>query len=104
MMTAMKMKVYNQSGKESGAVDLADSVFALPWNADLVYQVVTSEMANRHRGIAHAKGRGEVRVAAENHGVRREPEELATAQSVLPYGKAEVLRTARLRIKILKKG
>ena len=60
-MTAMKIKVYNQSGKETGTADLPDSVFALPWNADLVYQVVTSEMANRHRGIAHAKGRGEVR-------------------------------------------
>lgn len=57
----MKTKVYNQSGKESGAVDLADSVFALPWNADLVHQVVTSQRANQRQVTAHAKGRSEVR-------------------------------------------
>lgn len=56
----MNVKVYNQSGKESGEMELP-KVFALPWNADLVHQVVTGEMANRRQSVAHAKGRSEVR-------------------------------------------
>ena len=36
-------------------------VFELPWNADLVHQVVTSQAANRRPVVAHAKDRSEVR-------------------------------------------
>lgn len=36
-------------------------VFDLPWNADLVHQVVTSQAANLRQPLAHTKGRGEVR-------------------------------------------
>ncbi|MDP3727562.1 MAG: 50S ribosomal protein L4 [bacterium] len=36
-------------------------VFESRWNADLVHQVVVSQAANRRRGTAHVKGRGEVR-------------------------------------------
>ncbi len=57
----MESKVYNQDGKESGAISLPESVFGLPWNADLVHQVVVSEAANRRNIVAHTKGRGEVR-------------------------------------------
>lgn len=56
----MNIQVYNQDGKETGAMELP-RVFALPWNANLVHQVVTSEMANRRPTIAHTKGRGAVR-------------------------------------------
>lgn len=55
----MNVKVYNQSGKEVGEMELP-KVFALPWNADLVYQVVTSQMANRRQTLAKVKDRGEV--------------------------------------------
>lgn len=56
----MNIKVYNQSGKEAGTMELP-KVFALPWSADLVHQVVTSQAANLRPNVAHAKGRSEVR-------------------------------------------
>ena len=56
----MDVKIYNQEAKEVGTLELP-KVFALPWNADLVHQVVTSQAANRRPTVAHAKGRGEVR-------------------------------------------
>lgn len=57
----MHVKLYNQSGEETGIVELPEAVFGLKWNADLVHQVVTSQAANLRRPIAHAKDRGEVR-------------------------------------------
>lgn len=56
----MNIPVYNQQGKESGTMELP-KIFELPWNADLVHQVVVSQQANLRTPIAHAKGRGEVR-------------------------------------------
>ena len=57
----MKSKIYNQKGEEVGSTTLADDVFSLPWNADLVHQVVTSMMSDAREPIAHTKTRGEVR-------------------------------------------
>jgi len=57
----MNVKVYNQTGEETGTIDLPDGVFGVKWNADLVHQVVTSYAANRRQGSAQAKTRGEVR-------------------------------------------
>ena len=57
----MKVKIYNQEGKETETMELPDGVFGLKWNADLVHQVVTGQAANLRRGTAHAKGRSEVR-------------------------------------------
>lgn len=56
----MTVKIYNQSGKEIGEMELP-KVFELPWNADLVHQVVTSQAANLRQPLAHAKDRSEVR-------------------------------------------
>lgn len=57
----MEMPLYNQKAEEVGKVNLPDEVFGLAMNKDLLYQVVTSQMANRRQVIAHAKTRTEVR-------------------------------------------
>ena len=57
----METKIYNQKGKEAGKITLPEEVFGLPWNADLVHQVVTSMLGNARTPVAHTKIRGEVR-------------------------------------------
>ncbi|MFY9462331.1 MAG: 50S ribosomal protein L4 [Candidatus Sungiibacteriota bacterium] len=57
----MEIQVYNQRGEKTATAELPDKVFALPWNADLVHQVATSQEANKRQNVAHAKGRSEVR-------------------------------------------
>jgi large subunit ribosomal protein L4 len=57
----MEITVYTKAGKKKGSATLPKEIFGLPWNADLVHQVVTSEQSNQRSVIAHAKGRGEVR-------------------------------------------
>lgn len=41
-------------------VDLPKEIFQVPMNVDLVQQVVVSQIGNRRKVIAHAKGRAEV--------------------------------------------
>ncbi|HEV7449207.1 MAG TPA: 50S ribosomal protein L4 [Candidatus Paceibacterota bacterium] len=57
----METKIYNIEGKEAGKVTLPENIFGLPWNADLVHQVVTAMQANARTSTANTKGRGEVR-------------------------------------------
>jgi large subunit ribosomal protein L4 len=56
----MESIVYNQKGEKSGKISLSDGVFNLPWNGDLVHQVVVSMMSNARTPVAHTKTRGEV--------------------------------------------
>ncbi len=56
----MKAKTYNQEGKEVGTINLPKEIFGLPWNADLVHQVIVSMRSNQRHNTAHAKGRGVV--------------------------------------------
>ena len=57
----MEAAIYNPEGKKSGTIELEPKVFGLPWNADLVNQVVRGQEENARRTIAHAKDRSEVR-------------------------------------------
>jgi large subunit ribosomal protein L4 len=57
----METAVYNQKGESVGKIKLPESVFGLPWNADLVHQVVVSMTSSARNPIAHTKTRGEVR-------------------------------------------
>lgn len=57
----MDIKVYNMSGKAGGTTSVPDKLFAVAMNADLVWQVATSQMSNKRAVLAHAKTRSEVR-------------------------------------------
>ncbi|OGN33020.1 MAG: 50S ribosomal protein L4 [Candidatus Yanofskybacteria bacterium RIFCSPLOWO2_02_FULL_47_9b] len=57
----MELPLYNQSAENIGTVEVQNSVFGLAMNKDLLYQVITSMIANKRQVIAHAKHRGEVR-------------------------------------------
>lgn len=57
----MEFPLYNQEAKQIGTVELADGIFGLPMNEDLLYQVITSQTSNKRQVLAHAKGRDEVR-------------------------------------------
>ena len=56
----MKAPIYNQQGEKMGETELPTQIFDVPFNSDLVHQVVVSQMANKRRVIAHTKGRGAV--------------------------------------------
>ncbi len=56
----IKAPIYNLEGKNKGEVDLPEDVFNLPWNDDLVHQIIVSYDANERANIAHTKNRGEV--------------------------------------------
>jgi large subunit ribosomal protein L4 len=56
----METEVYNQKGKSVGKLSLPKTIFDLPWNGDLVHQVVTAMQANARTPVAHTKTRGEV--------------------------------------------
>ena len=56
----METQIYNQKGKSVGKLDLPESIFGIPWNGDLVHQVVTAMQANARTPVAHTKDRSDV--------------------------------------------
>jgi len=59
--TELESPVYDVSGKEVSSVKLVPEIFNVKMNHNLIYQVATSQMANRRKVIAHTKDRSEVR-------------------------------------------
>ncbi|MFA6294837.1 MAG: 50S ribosomal protein L4 [Candidatus Paceibacterota bacterium] len=57
----MEATIYNQIGKSTGKISLPENIFGVPWNADLVHEVVRLMNSNSRTNIAHTKTRGEVR-------------------------------------------
>ncbi len=57
----MVVKCYDQNGKVISQERLPSEVFDVKVNPDLIHQVITCQMANRRRVIAHTKTRAEVR-------------------------------------------
>ena len=56
----MNCTVYSKDGKELRTIELADAVFGLPVNEDLIYYAINNELANKRQGNACTKDRGEV--------------------------------------------
>lgn len=63
----MQYKVLSKQGKEIRSMELADSVFGLPINEDVIYYAINNELANKRVGTADTKTRSEV------HGTNRKP-------------------------------
>ncbi len=57
----MKATIFDKKGKEIDKVDLPAEIFDLPWNGDLVHQVMISMLSSSRSNTAHTKDRGEVR-------------------------------------------
>ena len=57
----MEAIIYNQQGKNTGKITLPESVFGVPWNADLVHETIRLMNSNSRTNVAHTKTRGEVR-------------------------------------------
>lgn len=55
------VSAYNMEGKETGTMELNDSIFAAPVNEHLVHMAVVLQLANKRQGTQKAKTRSEVR-------------------------------------------
>lgn len=80
----MEAPIYNQSGKATGKITLSKDIFGVPWNADLVHEIVRLMNSNSRHAIANTKTRGEVSGTGKKpwqqkgtgrarHGSRRSP-------------------------------
>jgi len=56
----MNRTVYSIDGKELRSIELADAVFGLPVNEDVIWYAINNELANKRQGTVGTKDRGEV--------------------------------------------
>ena len=56
----VKIKVYNQKAEAVSDLDLADKIFGVKINADLLHQALVAQMSNERQVLAHTKTRAEV--------------------------------------------
>ncbi len=57
---SLKIKVYNQSAEAVRDLELADKIFGVKANNELLHQAVIAQMANARQVLAHTKDRSEV--------------------------------------------
>src|SRR3989344_4250331 len=57
----MKVKVYNLEGKETGEMNLSDSIFGIKSKPEVVHGVFTAQTNNQREPWADTKNKGEVR-------------------------------------------
>jgi large subunit ribosomal protein L4 len=57
---SLKIKVYNQSVEAVKDLELADKIFGVKANNELLHQAVIAQMANTRQVLAHTKTRSEV--------------------------------------------
>ncbi|HUW63744.1 MAG TPA: 50S ribosomal protein L4 [Spirochaetia bacterium] len=55
------VSMFNMEGEQVGTLELSEAVFGVPVNEAVLHEVVVMQMANRRRGTADTKTRGEVR-------------------------------------------
>jgi large subunit ribosomal protein L4 len=56
----MDIQVINKENKKVETLALPAEIFSIPWNPELVHQVVVAHLANKRNTVAHAKTRGEI--------------------------------------------
>jgi large subunit ribosomal protein L4 len=56
----MNSTVYSIDGRELRSIELADGVFGLPVNEDVIWYAINNELANKRQGNACTKDRGEI--------------------------------------------
>jgi large subunit ribosomal protein L4 len=57
----VKLPVYNLAGEEVRKIEVSDAVFAVPFNATVVHQVMVGLQANARQGTAATKTKGFIR-------------------------------------------
>jgi len=57
----METTLYTQDGKKAGAYEAPKEIFGLPWNSDVVNQVINSLRMSARNNTQHTKDRAEVR-------------------------------------------
>jgi len=55
-----ELPIFSMKGEKVGSIALPESIFNVPWHADLVHQVTTAIQANMRQNRAHTKDRSEV--------------------------------------------
>lgn len=56
-----KINIYNMNGDHTGEIEIADSVFGIEPNIDLLHRAVVRHLGNQRQGTQKAKTRAEVR-------------------------------------------
>jgi large subunit ribosomal protein L4 len=60
-----KVEVYNLKREPIGEIELADAIFAVDVNQDVIYEVLKAQLASRRAGSAKTKTRSEVSGASK---------------------------------------